>query len=135
MLSAVHSCTVSLHPLSSEMIVSEVVVSSAAAAGGVACWSSGHGVLGGVAFAVAALVLSPLAVLAVTERDTYPPALVAARVGAALLSVAWLFCVGWGARTLFHRGSTLLAVLAVLAGLFGVPLAAIALRSRLERAG
>jgi hypothetical protein len=126
---------VSLHPLNSEMLVAEVALVGGATWGGVALWRGDHPALALVAWVVAALAVLQVVVLAVLERQSYPPRLVLGRVALAVVTVGYVVAVGWGVRALVAAGWTPLAVVAAVAGLVVgrvalAPVAAVLVRSR-----
>jgi hypothetical protein len=113
----------SLHPLNVEMMVGEVALVSGAGGGGVVLWNAEHPWLAIGAWALAALVLSVIVMTAIVERATYPPRQVFGNFAIAMAATAYLGAVGWGAYALHQADHDGLALLAVIAGLWGGPIA------------
>ena len=117
----------SLHPLSQEMLVAEVVTASLASGGGAALWEHGHPFLAAGAWGFAALVVAGIVGAAVAERRDHPPRQVLRGVGIALLGAGYLGSVGFAAFWLWTRAHPGLAVMAVIGGLWGGPICLAAL--------
>jgi hypothetical protein len=122
---------VSLHPLDSQMLMSEVAITAGGIWGGIWLWGHQHPV-----WAVACWLLAGLMVVAVvsTAIEEKPPAKeLAGKFAVAFIGAGYLFGLGFGCWRLWTSGYDGSAVLLGIFGLWGVPLGLAAILNRFRK--